>query len=320
MPYIPPEIVAKAREMDVLTYLRNYEPGELIRFSGETYTTKSHDSLKISNGKWCWFSEGIGGKSALDYLIKVRGFSFMEAVEQIVGQVETREPVYVAKASETKPKSLLLPARYENNRRVEAYLKQRGIDEELIQYCIDTGRIYESKPYHNAVFVGFDENDKPRYANLRSTGTDFRGDANGSDKHYSFGISAADESSKLHVFESATDLLSFATIKKYEGEEWRSYNLLSLAGVYQPRKVIEESTLPAAITQYLTDHKHIKEVVLCLDNDRAGQLAARAIEVVMPKEYKVINVPPLRGKDYNDYLCMRLGLPITKSNERNYER
>ena len=70
MPYIPPEVVARAREMDLLTYLRTYEPQELVHFGGSTYCTREHDSLKISNGKWCWFSRGIGGYSALDYLIK----------------------------------------------------------------------------------------------------------------------------------------------------------------------------------------------------------------------------------------------------------
>ena len=30
MPYIPPEVVAQAREMDLLTYLRTYEPQELV--------------------------------------------------------------------------------------------------------------------------------------------------------------------------------------------------------------------------------------------------------------------------------------------------
>ena len=30
--------------------------------------------------------------------------------------------------------------------------------------------------------------------------------------------------------------------------------------------------------------------------------------------------PPPQGKDYNDCLCMRLGLPITKRGERNKER
>ena len=72
MPYISPEVVAKAREMDLLTYLRNYEPNELVHFGGNTYCTREHDSLKISNGKWYWFSRGIGGYTALDYLIKVK--------------------------------------------------------------------------------------------------------------------------------------------------------------------------------------------------------------------------------------------------------
>ena len=64
MSYIAAEDVAKAKEMDLLTYLRNYEPQELVHVSGNTYCTREHDSLRISNGKWCWFSQGIGGRSA----------------------------------------------------------------------------------------------------------------------------------------------------------------------------------------------------------------------------------------------------------------
>ena len=71
MRYIAAEDIAKAKEMDLLTYLRNYEPQELVHVSGNTCCTREHDSLRISNGKWCWFSQGIGGRSALDYLIKV---------------------------------------------------------------------------------------------------------------------------------------------------------------------------------------------------------------------------------------------------------
>ena len=59
MPYIPPEVVERARKIDLLTYLRTYEPQELVHFGGGTYCTREHDSLKISNGKWCWFSRGI---------------------------------------------------------------------------------------------------------------------------------------------------------------------------------------------------------------------------------------------------------------------
>jgi hypothetical protein len=63
MPYIPREAIERAKQMDLLTYLQNYEPQELLHVSGSTYCTRTHDSLKISNEKWCWFSRGIGGRS-----------------------------------------------------------------------------------------------------------------------------------------------------------------------------------------------------------------------------------------------------------------
>ena len=81
MPNVSKEEIASAREMDLLTYLRAFEPDELVRFSGDTYCTRTHDSLKISNGKWYWFSQNIGGRSALDYLIKVKEMSFLDAVK-----------------------------------------------------------------------------------------------------------------------------------------------------------------------------------------------------------------------------------------------
>ncbi len=103
MPYIAPEIIMEAKRMDLLTYLKNYEPHELVRFAGNTYTTRTHDSLKISNGKWMWWSQGIGGKSALDYLVKVKGLSFLEAVETIMGSIATN----LAICQTTKNRTLL---------------------------------------------------------------------------------------------------------------------------------------------------------------------------------------------------------------------
>ena len=111
MPYIAPEVITEAKRMDLLTYLQNYEPHELVHFSGNTYCTRSHDSLKISNGKWFWWSRGIGGRSALDYLIKVRELSFTDAVEQIMGRAASTPPVF-ASPKEQKPKALLLPEPY----------------------------------------------------------------------------------------------------------------------------------------------------------------------------------------------------------------
>ena len=322
VPYIPPEVVVRAREMDLLTYLRTYEPQELVHFGGNTYCTREHDSLKISNGKWCWFSRGIGGYSALDYLIKVKEMPFTQAVETIMGNLSAAPPAFVPAPKAPKEKVLLLPQVNRCATHAVEYLHRRGIDYELIDFCIKTGRLYESYPYHNVVFVGMDADGKPRYANQRGIGSDFIGDANGSDKHYSFGIPAAAASDTLHLFESAVDLLSYGTMQKLDDKDWRSENLLSLAGVYKPRAKIEESSLPAALVRYLAEHPHISRVVLQLDNDATGRVAAETIKTLLPGKYAVtVDIqPPPQGKDYNDCLCLRLGLPITKRGERSKER
>ena len=98
--WVKPEQIEKAKQMDLLTYLQSYEPNNLKKISHDTWCTKEHDSLKISNGKWHWFSRHIGGKTALDYLIKVKGVSFVQAVEIITGYSAVLPPVYTC--AETK--------------------------------------------------------------------------------------------------------------------------------------------------------------------------------------------------------------------------
>ena len=83
MPGVTKEQIARAKEWDLLSYLRIHEPQELKRCGGNEYCTVSHDSLKISNGRWHWHSQGIGVRTALDYLIKVQGMEFVPAVEAL---------------------------------------------------------------------------------------------------------------------------------------------------------------------------------------------------------------------------------------------
>ena len=83
------------------------------------------------------------------------------------------------------------------------------------------------------------------------------------------------ENPAVHLCECAIDVMSYATLCKLDGIDWRRHNLLSLAGVYQPKKKIEESKLPVALTRFLEDHPHVKTVYLHLDNDTAGRLAPR---------------------------------------------
>lgn len=318
MPFIPPEAIEKARQVDLLSYLKACEPGELVKISNGHYCTREHDSLKISNGKWYWFSRGFGGYNALDYLIKVREIPFLEAVERITGQT-AYQPQRPHLAKPEKPKVLLLPNANYSTIRVHAYLRSRGIAAELIDFCIRTGRLYESEPHHNVVFVGLDKYNKPRYANLRGLGTDFVGDATGSDKRFSFSIPAPG-SNTVHLFESAIDLLSYATLVKLSGGNWQREHLVSLAGVYKPKENLQESSMPLALKRYLSEHSEIRNITLRLDNDATGGRAAKALVSMLSNQYEVSVQPPPYGKDYNDYLCMRLGLPITHRKGKSQER
>lgn len=99
---------------------------------------------------------------------------------------------------------------------------------------------------------------------------------------------------KLHVFESAIDLLSYGTLLKMEGQDWKEEHLLSLSGVYQPAKEIEKSKVPAALVRFLKEHPEVKKIAFHLDNDRAGRLATKAIQMVLPKQYQTEDKPPVR--------------------------
>ena len=311
-PYVPidPTVIEQARQIDLLTYLRDCEPGNLVKVKGTTnvYCTAEHDSLKISNGKWYWWSRGFGGVSALDYLMKVRGYGFMESMEILTNRSFSYEPPPPA-PKEEKEKVLLLPDRYRNCDRVTKYLFGRGIDLQIIKDCVDEGIIFESVGrYHNAVFVGKDEQGVSRYAAYRGLGGSFRRDASGSDKRYSFRLLAKEPTTSVHLFEAAIDLLSYATYLKCEGKDYKSENLLSLSGVYQPKKEIKDSKIPIALSTYLKANPQIKTIFLHLDKDKTGRLCTETLKVLLQKDYEIVDSPPPVGKDVNDFLLSYLGI------------
>ena len=116
---------------------------DVVHVSGNTYCTREHDSLRISNGKWCWFSQGIGGRSALDYLIKVKGIPFTQAAELILGREAEKPPVFY-RQKERKQTELLMPELSETTEQVEKYLYSRGIHPVIIRHCVENKLLYES--------------------------------------------------------------------------------------------------------------------------------------------------------------------------------
>ena len=334
--YATPEEIAQARQMDALTYLRQYEPEELVRVSSHIYSTKAHDSMKIkSDGRWYWWSRRKGGHTALDYIIAVKGMSLPEAVNYLTGEgkyIPPRETFIDSNKKSACTKEVkaefVLPKSHTDNRRVFAYLLSRGIDAEIINHCIKHGFLYEEAEFkdksgklcHNAVFVGLDNNNTAKYATLRSTmsGSTFLRDVDGSDKRYCFSLDSKEQKNTVYLFESAIDALSFATLIKLNGQSWREFNLLSLGGIYKQARD-SPADIPMALNQYLQDHPDTKKVMLCLDNDDVGRGAAKLITDCLGG-YEVKDFPPPQGKDYNDYLHHRKGIKPkvkTRVNERS---
>lgn len=297
------ETIEKSKKIDLLTYLQNFEPDELVRFSRNTFCTKEHDSLKISNGKWYWFSRGFGGYNALDYLMKVKDLSFMEAMEKLVGTDDLIVTNNNNLKEQEKISRLILPEKNDNENKVIEYLMKRCIDLEIILDCINDDLIYETKENHNVVFVGKDFNNNPRYAGIRATNeTRFMYDAAGSDKEFSFRILSEKKNEVLHIFESSIDLLSYATVLKMCNKNYKDENLIALAGVYQPSNDKEKTKIPLAVDSFLKKNRYIKRIFLHLDNDEAGRRATEYLKNILKTNYEVIDGKPFYGKDWNDFL------------------
>ena len=173
MPGVTKQQVAAARRMTAIEFLRRDRADDLVKSSARgEFELKSHDSFKI-NGEsslWHWKSRGIGGKSALDYLVHVEAYSFVEAVQLLCDE----QPRFIPQRHEDverKRPPFELPEKSPTTTRVEAYLRCRGISQAVIDNCLQAGILYESLPYHNCVFVGRDAGGTPRYAALRGTYT-----------------------------------------------------------------------------------------------------------------------------------------------------
>ena len=298
MPWVSEEQLAEARRVDLLTYLQEREPQELVRSAPGEYRTKSHGSLVISNAAWFWNRAQTGGVSALDYLVKVRGLGLVAAVEAVSG-VRAASPAPYLPVNRPEPKRedkpLVLPPAMKYPRQLLSYLQGRGIGADIIRQCLDAGILYEGRYQGEAVcvFVGHDDAGAARFGCMRGINSDLKRDCSGSDKRFSFSMPANDAASgALAAFEAPVDALSYATL--YPG--WSGHRL-SLGGLSN-----------AALLSFLECHPQISRVSLCLDADEAGQTAASKITAQLAGNGRFSHItvttdpPPHGKKDYNEAL------------------
>ena len=117
------EEIARAKELDLLTYFKLVEPSNL-KLVGKEYRHKVHSSLTISKDSlWCWHCIGLRGRTALKYLIDVEKVPYVEAVREINriqgGVVHSSQPVSLPqpRAEPEAPRDFKLPNGYRSKTR-----------------------------------------------------------------------------------------------------------------------------------------------------------------------------------------------------------
>lgn len=275
----------QARTTDLAYFLRSQ--GETLKRSGSEYEWKDgSQKVTVRGNLWYHQYERVGG-DAVDFVRKFYGKNYPDAVEYLLGESCGRITALVQAEKENKP--FELPPRNETMHRVFSYLHtKRGIDREVLLSCIQKGMIYESRQYHNAVFVGYDKNGIPRHAHKRSSGSgsSYKGNAAGSLPEYSFHWYGTSE--KIYLFEAPIDMMSYISMNK---ENWQAHSYAAACSVSD--RILFHS---------LTENKNLQKVYLCLDNDEAGQKANKRIADRLAEqgvEYEIL--VPIH-KDWNEDL------------------
>ena len=284
----------QANSVDLVDFLQRQ--GEQLIRAGREWRWKRHDSVTVRGNQWFRHSRKEGGH-AIDFVQQFYDMSFPEAVNYLLGEDCGVEWNQTVKSAPAPSKEFALPEANHDMRRVFAYLiKQRFIDREVLSRFAHEKLIYEDKEYHNAVFVGLDENGVPRHAHKRGTytqGEPYKGNVEGSDPKYSF--HRIGESGVLHVFEAPVDMLSFITLDR---KDWQRHSYVSLDGVSEH-----------AMLRQLELNPHLKSVVLCLDHDEAGiEATGRLKDILSEKGYADISVMQSQYKDWNEDLKAENGV------------
>ena len=263
MPYIhfTEQEKQQANQTDITAYLTAH--GETVKKCGSESSWESpNGKVSIRGSSWYSQYERVGG-GAVGFLQKFYGLSYPEAVRALLGQraetgmTQRPEPASAASGSVAPPKDeksfpMVLPPRHSNMRRLFAYLTgERCIDRDVLHTFTHAGLIYEDAEFHNAVFIGTDENGKPMHAQKRSTrsGSGYKGNVAGSQADYSFHFIG--QSEKLFVFEAPIDLLAYISLHK---EGWEQHSYVALC-----------STADCAALWMLKTYPYLKSIYLCLD-------------------------------------------------------
>jgi len=344
MPWITEEQKKLAKEVDLLTYLQATEPNELIATGPNEYRTVTHGSLVISNGLWIWNRGQLGGRSALDYLMKVRGMGFVDAAEAVLGSTtgwsssmffndhtnnhgstadskkcvssdhphDTSFSLPVKKITKPKEKKkLFLPKSVSIPHKAVKYLRQRGIHSDVIGQCLKAGILYESI-YRNSKEPDLNGSEVCVFVGRDDIGNTRFIAQRGIFIDFKRDASGSD---KTFGFTLSAENLSSRTLAVFEAP----VDLLSHATLvrlghldFDGHRLSLGGTADVALIAYLERNSNIEQVLLCLDNDEGGIEAVKRITATLASDERFAhitvkpNLPKIKGHDYNEELLQVL--------------
>lgn len=292
------EQLDRAKNADLIAFLEKYN-GWTFKKSGQYYQCEQHDSFLVYADRqgFVWNSRNISGGDTIDFLRKVEGKTFPEAVKAITGETA---PVLCqpAPAYKSEPGKLVLPPKAEGKYdRVFAYLANtRGISPAVISDFMKSKQIYQDTK-GNCVFVGYDEKGTAKFGAVRTTLTDrkYRGDCKNSDKRYAFHQMGTD-TTRLYVFEAPIDLLSHCTLvdQTYGSGKYKEQTRLALCG-----------SSDVALKAFLERHPEVTTINFRLDNDEAGRTAVAKYKAEYQALGYKVNAVFSKNKDVNEDLLKR---------------
>lgn len=161
------EQIQTARHTPMTEFLTRYAGLTFHEHTGY-YRCTEHDSLVIAldNIKWWWNSRNISGIGAIDYLTRIDGITFRQAMQILEGYADISNTVRMCDSTGA---FFSLPAKAQDNKRVYVYLcKTRSISSDIVTNLMHAKFLFQDV-HGNCVFVGYDANDNARYAALRGT-------------------------------------------------------------------------------------------------------------------------------------------------------
>ena len=255
--------IDRAAHTDIRSIL--HAKGQTILKSGSEWMWGENKSVKFRGHVFYDHSTGEKG-TAIDFVCTFFNMRFQDAVCTLNCKEYNGVEFTQAENKKRERHVFKLPQKSRNMKRVYAYLMQeRHISPDIISFFVHARSLYESANTHNAVFVGYDSVGNAKAAHERGTLTQrpYRGDVSGSEKDYFFNYYGG--SNRIYVFEAPIDMLSFITL--YKERHWQKHNYIALGG-----------TAGRALFRFLFEYPKINQVVLCLDNDKAGQNGDKQIK------------------------------------------